>query len=324
MPASERPVPSTTLTPVVSGMAILCCILWAGAYVTGKMAIGTAESPGFGPFRTAFFRFGLSGVLLALFLLWRDPAALALKREHWPGVIRLALFGLTLTYTFNYAGIERTTGTAAGLLIATEPVWIALLAVALLKERLTRARVLGIVFGLIGTILVTVSTRTPEPAADFSGSATFGNLLIVVSLLFESWAILTAKALTTRHRGITILTYNFLVGALMLSPFAAWETARFGRIHPSGEAWGAFAYLVVACSLFAYTMWYRLLEVADASELTVFLFLQPVLGTFLGVFWRGDPFNGVTLIGAFFVLAGMGEIVWQGWKRRNVGQRTSS
>ncbi len=297
----------------VYALAILCCLLWAGAYVTGKIAIGTPSAPGFGPFRTAFFRFAVAGVLLGAWGLWRDPAGLRVRQKgDWWLFGRLALLGMGLTYTFNYVGLALSTGTAAALLMASEPVWVVVLAVVFLRERLTRTRLAGIVFGFCGALLVVLSTRQPATAGNVAESraALLGNTLIVASLLFESAGVLTVKRLTARYNGRTIVTYEFLLGALLLAPFAVWERVAHGPAASTPAAWAAFAYLLVACTLIAYVVWFRLLEVADASEITPFIFIQPVIGAILGVSVFGDPFRFLTAVGAILVLAAVWCIMW--------------
>lgn len=301
--------------PTIYALATLCCLLWAGAYVTGKIAIGTPTQHAFGPFRVAFFRFALAGVLLLAWAGWRDPAGLRVARRDWPALGRVAFFGICLTYTFNYGGLALSTGTAAALIMATEPIWIALLAVLFLRERMTSARLAGIVLGLSGALLVVLSTQRPETAGTAAGRGVLGgNALMVASLLWEAVAVLSVKRLTARYAGRTIATYEFLLGALLLAPFALWERVQHGPISPSPAAWAAFAYLLIACTLVAYTLWFRLLEETDAAELSVFIFLQPVIGTLLGVFWLHDPFTALTALGAALVLAGVGCITRAGAK----------
>lgn len=306
-----KPVPKAT----VYTLATLCCLCWAGAYVTGKMVIGTPDAPGFGPFKAAFFRFGAAGLVLAAWGLWRAPGSLRIARADWPRFGRLAFLGMCLTYTFNYTGLKLSTGTAAALIMATEPVWIALLAVLFLHERLTRGRGLGIALGLAGTLLVVFSTQNTSSAANAATTATnalVGNLLMIASLLWEAGAVLTVKRLTERYPGRVVVTVEFLLGSLLLAPFAVWETYIHGPIHPTPQAWLAFFYLLIPCTLFAYTVWFRLLETTDASELSVFIFLQPVIGTLLGVFWLGDPFTPLTAVGATLVLVGLAGIMGAG------------
>lgn len=308
----------TTLTPRTAMIATFCSLLWSGAYVTGKIAIGTPESPGFGPFRLAFFRFGIAGLLLAVWLLWRNRAALSVRREDYGAFFRLALLGMGLTYVFNYGGLALSSGTAAALIMASEPVWIAALAVVFLKERLTIPRLLGIVFGLTGAVTVVLSTQKSGGA-----SGTFpllGNILMVLSLLFEAGAVLTVKRLTARYSGLTIVTYEFLLGSLMLAPFALWETITMGTAHPTVAAWGAFAYLLTGCTLFAYPVWFRLLETTDASDVTLFIFLQPVVGTLIGVALLHEPFTAWAAIGAFLVLLGVWNLTVSGKREGELPQ----
>lgn len=300
----------------VTALAILCNLLWAGAYVAGKTAIGGPDAPGFGPFKTACFRFGAAGLLLLLWGWWRDPHSLRLRRADLPAFGRLGLLGICFTYAFNYTGLKLSTGTAAALIMATEPVWIALLATVFLGERRTPERGAGIVLGLAGVFLVILSTQRPGENGGTTDGVLLGNLLIVASLLGESITILSVKRLVARYPGRVLVTYEFLIGALLLAPLALWETSRDpAPFAPSPAAWWAFAYLLVFCTLIAYTLWYRLLREADASELSVFIFLQPVIGTLIGVRWLGDPFTTTTGLGALLVLGGVACII--GRKGRN-------
>jgi drug/metabolite transporter (DMT)-like permease len=274
------------------------------------MAIGEPGSPGFGPFRAAFLRFLVAGVVLYLWARWREPRDLEVRKADWPVFVRLAALGMGLTYVFNYTGLALSTGTAAALIMATEPVWIALLAVLLLRERLTVSRGLGVALGMAGTVLVVLSTRKAGGGAA-EAAALWGNVLLVLSLLWESFAVLTVKQLTTKYSGRTVVTYEFLIGSAMLLPFALWEQWRTGVFAPSAPAWWAFLYLLVPCTLIAYTLWFRLLETVDAADVTVFIFLQPVVGALLGILWKGDPYTSLTVIGAVLVLSAMGCILYQ-------------
>lgn len=294
-------------------LAVLCNLLWAGAYVTGKIAIGTPETPGFGPYKAAFFRFATAGVLLGAWALWRNPAGLRVRRQDLGAFLRVGLLGVTLTYVFNYTGLQLSTSTAAALIMATEPVWLAILAVIFLHERLTRTRGTGVVLGLTGALLVILSTQKPtagSPAG--SNLAMLGNLLFVASLLWESGAVLTVKKLTERYPGWVMVTYEFVIGSLLLAPFALWETIHNGPIAPTPTSWWALIYLLLPCSLLAYVLWFTLLEMRDASELSVFIFLQPVIGTLLGVLLFRDPFTVWTALGGLLVLGGVAAITRSG------------
>ena len=296
------------LSPRTIILAVVCCLLWSGAYVTGKIAVsGPHGNDGFGPFRAAFFRFGVAALLLVGWHLRRDKRTFSrIAKRDYPAFFRTGLLGIGLTYTFNYGGLALSTGTAAALIMATAPVWIAVLAVLFLREKMTRSRSFGIIAGLAGALIVVVSTQKPEAIGSAAGaSALWGNGLMVLSLLWEAGAVLTAKRLMERYPPLLVLTLEFAIGSVCLIPFAGWEAAHSGPLHPHGWAWASFAYLLIGCTLIAYTVWFGLLAVADASDITVFIFLQPVVGTLIGVYLLHDPFSGVTLFGAALVLAAL-------------------
>ena len=278
----------------------------------GKLAIGTPDAPGFGAFRLAFFRFAIGGVLLLAWQYVRNPAALQVRREDWSAFFRVGLLGIALTYVFNYAGLARSSGTAGSLIMASEPVWIAVLAVIFLRERMTAARLTGIVLGLSGAVIVVLSAKSA--GASNPQTALLGNALLVLSLLFEAGAVLTVKGLTKRYTGTVVVVYEFLIGALLLVPAAIYETATTGTLHPTNAAWGAFAYLMIACTLIPYPLWFHLLETTDASDLTLFIFLQPVIGAIVGVVALHEPFTAGAAIGAMLVLIGVWNLTASGNK----------
>lgn len=305
--ADARPSNSVSgLSPRTIALAVLCNLLWAGAYVTGKQMIGTPTEAGFGPFRSAFLRFAVAGFLMFLWMrIWKPKSLLIARADVFP-MLGVGVLGITLTYLFNYAGLAFSSATAAALILATEPVWIALLAIAFLRERATLPRIGGIVLGVAGATLVVLSTQKPDTAGNaLVSGATWGNLLMVASLLFESIAVLIIKRLVARYSGQTIVVYQFLFGAILLLPFALWEGQTSGWVLPHWKAWLAFAYLVTACTLIAYTLWFVLLETTDASDLSIYLFLQPVVGAVLGVLYLNDSVTALTGVGAFLVLAGV-------------------
>ncbi len=310
MPSTPPAPARSTLTPRTALVATFCSLLWSGAYVTGKIAIGTPDAPGFGPFRLAFFRFGIAGLLLAAWLFWRNRDALHIQREDYGAFARLALLGMGLTYVFNYAGLALSSGTAAALIMSSEPVWIAALAVLFLKEKLTLPRLIGVVFGLTGAVTVVLSTRSG--GGEGGANPLLGNILMVLSLLFEAGAVLSVKRLTKRYSGLTIVTYEFLIGSLILMPFAIWETVQLGAAHPTLAAWKAALYLLGGCTLLAYPLWFRLLETTDASDVTLFIFLQPVVGTLIGVALLHEPFTVWAAVGALLVLIGVWNLTADG------------
>jgi len=104
------------------------------------------------------------------------------------------------------------------------------------------------------------------------------------------------------------MTYEMAIGGLALAPMCVWEMfspASHSHFHLQLLSIGALLYLIVPCTVLAYTVWYTILERRDASEMSPFLYIQPVVGAFLGWWLLGDPISKFTIAGALLVLVAL-------------------
>ena len=287
------------LSPRAALLLLGINVLWGGSSLAAKIALTCIP-----PMTLAFARFSLAAVLLyALANLLRVDLRVA--RRDWGMFWAMGGLGLALTYLLYYAGVRQTTAAEAALLTAAEPVFVAVLSVLLLRERLPTPKIVGIAFGLCGVALI-VGRGVGLPPRGGMGA---GDLLITLGLIAEALAILVGKGVASRYPAITVSTYQMLTGAVILAPFAITEMGRTGW-RPAWDASSVPAYLcvlylVLFCTVLAYTVWFLLLDRHSASDLSMFLFVQPVVGALLGVVFRHDPLTGATLVGAASVLLGI-------------------
>ncbi len=290
-------VPAPRSVPLTTRAVLLLVginALWGGSSLAAKVALTSVP-----PVTLAFARFSVSALLLYA-LAGALRVDLRVARRDWGLFWAIGALGLALTFLLTYAGLARTTAADSALIHAAEPVFLAALSVLLLGERLGRTKMLGIAAGLAGVLLVVT-----RGGLGFSGAAS-GDLLIALGLVFESLAIILGKRLVARYPPLTVLTYQMLTGAALLAPCAAVEAAHNHWLLPvglwSGPAGAGLLYLILFCTVLAYAVWYGLLHRHTASDLSVFLFVQPVVGAVLGVVFLHDPLSPATVAGAALVL----------------------
>ncbi len=285
-------------------MAILIGIniLWAGSSLAAKIALGTIP-----PMTLAFTRFSLAAMLMYL-VATRLKVDLRVARRDWTGFWAMGLLGLALTYLMEYIGIQRTSASSAALLIATEPVFLAILSWLFWRERMPLTKVSGILAGLAGVLLI---VAYGAPLRKVAGGMP-GNLLIIGGLLFESGASILGKRLVSRYPAVTVITYQMMTGAIGLAPFALMEQHQLFAAHhnliPTPAALWSLLYLIIPCTVVAYTAWYTILDKQEAGEMSVFLFIQPAVGALLAVAILGDRLSTATIAGASLVLLAIGLI----------------
>lgn len=275
--------------------------------MAAKLALGTPQHPHLPPMTLAFMRFALAALLMYGLAVWRR-VDLRVARRDWGRFWAMGVLGLTSAYVLSYLGIQRTAASEAALLIATEPVFLALLSVAFLREALPAVKIGGIGAGLAGVLLIVTDGRWGGHAS----GALLGDILIASGLVLEAFSSIIGKKLVARYPIPAVMTYQMACGAVALAPLAAFEV--FHTSPPLAlssvpvSAWLCLLYLVIPCTVFAYTVWFSILETRDASELSVFLFLQPVVGMVLGVWLLHEGLSVPKGLGALLVLLAVGLI----------------
>ena len=293
----------------VIGALLVINILWGGTTVAAKIAMNYVP-----PYTLAFLRFSLAAVLMYGIALLRRTD-MRVNRSDWGRFWALGVLGLALTYILTYLGILRTNAANASLLIATEPIYLTLLSAFLLHEALTRRRIAGIALGIVGVYLIIGNGFVPRHTSE----ATVGDLLIAGGLAFEALSSIVGKDLVSKYPTMTVMSYQLTLGALALAPFALSDLWHFHHSHATLHfhlsALLALFYLIVPCTVFAYTVWFALLDKHEAGDLSMFLFLQPVVGALLGVAIEGDALTPYTWGGAIFVLTAL--VLIPQYKRNN-------
>jgi drug/metabolite transporter (DMT)-like permease len=190
-----------------------------------------------------------------------------------------------------------------GWLIALIPVWSALFAAVLGREQFRGGKIVGIVVGFTGTLLVV--TRGRLDAGVVALPATRGDLLVLASTV--NWAIysLLGHATIRKLRPTRATAGAMSLGTLMLLPFfvAGDGPGAYARLSSGGV--GAILFLGVACSGLGYLYWYRALERVEASRVAALLYLEPLVTLGAAVLLLGESVGLVTVAGGVLVVGGV-------------------
>ncbi|HWE22619.1 MAG TPA: DMT family transporter [Myxococcales bacterium] len=293
-------MPNRPSRAVLYGGLILHTALSAGSYLCGKSAL--REIP---PLPLGLVRFIGASVLL-LFLLHRvRPAGQRIPpRSAWPRLLLLAFVVVPVGQGFFLAGLALSTAAHAALLYALTPLFVLLLAQALLREFPGARTSIGTLVALGGTVYV-LSWR----GLDLSRGPLAGDLLLLVAVV--AWALYTAegRALIGTHGPIAVIAWTLIAGTVMYLPIGVGSLALPGAwhrtVHASAAAWLGVAYLVLVTSVVAYLLWYWALAHLPAARVAVFTNLQPLATAVLAHFFLGEHITPQFVGGAAVVISGV-------------------
>ena len=288
-PATSSPSLRLPLPVMVAAF----CLLWASAFAVAKLAI--ADCP---PLLVLTARFLLAGaVIIGAAALFGVP--LNLRRRE---LLLFALLGIANQAVYlglSYVGIRSTSAGLAALVISANPVLTAVLAVAFLDERMTWRKAMGLLLGLGGVAFV-VESRMAGGVDHPVGIA-----FLLVALVSLVAGTILYKKFAPSGGGLWVGNgVQSLAAGLATLPFAfAFENV--SDIVPSWRLVASLAYLALFVSIFAYLLWFHLLNVSGATAASAYHFMMPPLGLLFGWLLLGEQVALTDLIGILPVALGI-------------------
>jgi drug/metabolite transporter (DMT)-like permease len=264
-------------------------LLWGVPYLFIKVAV--AEVP---PVTVVFARVALAAALLGPVAARRG--ALRGLRGRLPQLALLALLEITIPFLLISMGEQRITSSLAGLLIASMPLFVALLALRFdPAERVTGARLLGLLVGIAGV----AALLGIDLGGDLSQVA--GGAMVLLATLCYATSTLLVKRAFSDVPMLGVVTVATAISALLLAPFAlALTPARL----PSLNVALALAGLGVLCTAAGLLAYFALIVEAGPSRAAVITYMNPAVAVALGVAVLGEPLTGAILAGFALIIAG--------------------
>jgi drug/metabolite transporter (DMT)-like permease len=264
---------------------------WGTGFFFGKIAMREMSSAHMVLYRFLFACLGLSPILVL-----RRPG---LDRRGWRILLIAAFLGVPLQFLLQFAGLARTTVSHAALMVGTLPVVLAVGASIFAHERLDRTGWITLAASSLGAALIALSGGHHGGTGD-TPSLT-GDLMIVVSLMISLGWILLNQRLLRDHSPLVVTAYGLTAGTVML---AVWVVAVDGPppVHISLTAWLALAASGLLCTASTTLLWNWGLTRVPASRAGVFLNMEPLIGSLLGVCVLGERLGPAAWIGGAMIL----------------------
>lgn len=268
---------------------------WGGTFIAGRILAAEV-----GPFCGAFLRFLVAAIclLMALFRLERPSIP---GKKHFLWLFMMGMTGIFLYNVFFLKGLKLIEAGRASVIIANNPIFIALLSAVFFKERLNALKGIGILVSVAGAILVITRGRLPEILGGGFGK---GELFIFGCV--ASWVAysLLGKRVMADLSPLAAVTYSSVVGALCLFPPAVLEGLFDGRPY-SLQAWTSIFYLGFFGTVLGFLWYYEGIRRIGPTRAGLFINFVPVSAVALSFLILKEPLTLSLLIGAVLVTSGV-------------------
>lgn len=278
--------------------ALFATATWGGTFIATKLALQEAS-----PATLVFLRFGMGVLILGMAVLLRRQFALP-SRNEWGYFALVGFIGVTFHQWLQATGLQTAAATTTAWIVATIPVFTALLGWLFLKERLTVRQVSGIGLAALGVLLIVSKGNLAALAAGNFGTP--GDFLILISAVnWAAFSILSRRGLE-QHPATRMMFYVMLTGwafsALWLFGFGP-GLSEVPSFTPTG--WTNILILGVFGSGLAYIAWYDALKAMPAGQLGAFIYVEPLVTMLLAAFLLGERVTLVSLLGGAATIAGV-------------------
>jgi drug/metabolite transporter (DMT)-like permease len=184
------------------------------------------------------------------------------------------------------------------------PIYTLTLAVFLRLEKLTWRKATGIAIAFSGVILLASATGLARRSPTLLGDA----ITVAGSLGFAIYVVL-GKSVAHKYDSLTMTTWNFLFGGLLLLPLAVQQCIATPLLHTwrqiPWQAWACVLYTGLFSSTVAYLLYFWLLRYLEASQLASFSYVLPVFASALSILFLGERGSWLELIGGVLALLGV-------------------
>lgn len=298
-----QPTPSSPPALAVWGGIWVLYLVWGSTYLGIAIAVETIP-----PFLMASIRFLVAGGILLGWSVAREGRGFSLpsrRQVRDSAIVGTLLLGGGMGMVA--VGEQTVPSGVTALFVAMMPLWVAVFGRTFLGDRLPVIVVAGIGLGLVGVVVLV-----------WPGDASLDGVdplhLGAVILSPISWAlgsVFAARRADLPRRPLLATALQMVLGGLALAILSllAREPSAFDPAAISGASIAAFVYLTLIGSLFAFTVFAWLIQVAPLARVTTYAYVNPVVAVILGAIVLGEPITPRTIVAGGIIVVAVALIV---------------
>lgn len=268
------------------------CLIWGSTWMAIK--VGLRGAP---PLTSIAVRMAIASLLVAAIVRWRRIPLPREARFVRLGVF-LGVFHVVLPYTLVYYSEQRISSGLAAVLYATLPLFVMLLARAMLANPLTARKLAGVAAGLVG-VAVIFSDNLRLGRAEATGT-----VMVIGSVMASAVGAVATKKWARAYHPVASLLVPFSTAALITTACAlVFEPSASLRFDAT--TWSTIVYLAAAGSVVAFALFFFILQHLDVTLVSYQTFIIPVVAVLLGWVFLGETLSARVGAGAALILAGI-------------------
>ncbi|CAM1334585.1 DMT family transporter [Tenacibaculum aestuariivivum] len=225
-----------------------------------------------------------------------------IEKADYKKIAIAAFFGVGLNMLTFFKGLSYTTPISASVMMVTAPILVLIFSSILLKERLILQKIIGVIIGLIGAIILIAYGNSSNAGAK---NIMLGNFLVFINAASYGMYLVQVKKLIAKYNPIVFVKWLYLFGLLFVLPFGSLELTQveWGLMPTSIYLKAGFVVLFTTCITYLCNL-YALARLKPTT-VSVFIYLQPVIASIYALIVGSDSFNTVKIAATLLIFLGV-------------------
>ena len=213
-----------------------------------------------------------------------------------------AIFGMSLNMISAIKGLELSTPINSSIISTISPIIVFIISVILIREKIIKSKVLGIILGFIGAFtLVLFNTKNSGDAQNIR----LGNLLLLTNSICYAIYLVSVRKLATKYNTITIMKWLFLISIIINAPFTVEDFLKTNWQNYDFRAILHLIFVVIGATFLVYLLNVYALKSLKASTVGIFIYLQPMIAIIYATFTGNDTLGLLDIISMILVFTGI-------------------
>ncbi len=272
---------------------IITVIFFSSYEVVGRMLTGLVN-----PYQLNFVRFLIGGLLLlplAINHIKNKKIKLTVKDMLYISLI--GLVNVVLSMSFFQIGINATKASLAAVIFSSNPLFVMISAYFILKENLNLQKILGLIIGVIGIVIVFYKDL------NLGKSYTYGIIMLILAAITYGIYTTMGKKFSQKTDSIIMNSLSFIIGSLFLLPILLIK--HYPIFYMPHKALLPMAYLTFFVTGIAYYTYFMGLMYMDAGVGSMIFLIKPVLASLLAWIFLSGKISIQLVLGTLVILVGI-------------------
>lgn len=249
----------------------------------------------------AFVLMRVAGALLLFLVINVFFIKEKIDKKDIPRLALLGVCGVAINQLLFLKGLSLTTPINASIIMISNPIVVLLFAAIALKEKIAVNKIVGIVLGVAGALLLLLFNKT----FSFGSETLKGDIMVLVNSISWAFYVVLAKPLMKKYNTFTVVNWVFLFGVIYVFPFGYSEMMEVSWSSIPFIAWCCILFVVIATTFLAYILNTYALKELSPSVVSIYIYLQPFIATVIAVLFGKDQLDARKIISALLIIAGV-------------------